>query len=210
MYEFGTPEYKKLLPLDKRQPGSRAVIWVDVHKVGTVRIYLSIALQPFRAFTDCCFSFIFDQFELQSCGFSIPFFDYNRPRNKLHRIAAMQEQKDYDHSVQKDSGPSGSSNGPQGLKHWWRNNNVKSIDGLPGLEVAYTSSQPLGDWKNSGKVWPADDESIKSKSKENGGSAKVISLVSTGQGLGWDLGKVLVGFGAGLVVSSVISRFMKI
>lgn len=37
VFEFGTPEYEELLPAGKRQPGSRAVIWVDVHKVGTVR-----------------------------------------------------------------------------------------------------------------------------------------------------------------------------
>ena len=36
VFELGTPEYNELLPLGKRQPGSRAVIWVDVHKVGTV------------------------------------------------------------------------------------------------------------------------------------------------------------------------------
>lgn len=52
-YEFGTPEYDSLLPPGKRRPGSRAVIIVDVHKVGT------------------------------SCGFAVPFFDYVRPRPKL-------------------------------------------------------------------------------------------------------------------------------
>jgi len=35
VYEYGTPEYEKLVG-DKRQPGSRAVIVVDIHKVGTV------------------------------------------------------------------------------------------------------------------------------------------------------------------------------
>jgi Pyridoxamine 5'-phosphate oxidase len=37
VFEFGTPEYDALLPPSRRQPGSRAVIWVDVHKVGSVR-----------------------------------------------------------------------------------------------------------------------------------------------------------------------------
>lgn len=35
-YEFGTPEYEMRIPLEKRKPGSRAVIVVDVHKVGSV------------------------------------------------------------------------------------------------------------------------------------------------------------------------------
>ena len=36
VYEFGTPEYEEYLPSSKRQPGSRAVIVIDVLKVGTV------------------------------------------------------------------------------------------------------------------------------------------------------------------------------
>ncbi|RXW12586.1 hypothetical protein EST38_g13267 [Candolleomyces aberdarensis] len=191
VYEFGTPEYEELLPLNKRQPGSRAVIWVDVYKVGT------------------------------SCGFSIPFFDYNRPRNKLHRLAAFSEQKDYDHdraatltteekekAKEKEQGGGGGASMP-GLRHFWKTYNLKSLDGLPGLEVAYSTSVPFNDWKSTGKVWDVDDETIRSKSRSKEGGGATLSFV-TGQGLGWDLGKVLVGFGAGLVVSSVISRFVKV
>jgi len=36
VYEFGTPEYERLLPLDKRQIASRAIIMVDIIKVATV------------------------------------------------------------------------------------------------------------------------------------------------------------------------------
>ena len=38
VFEFGTPDYDELLPVDKRQPGSRAAIWIDVHKVGSVSL----------------------------------------------------------------------------------------------------------------------------------------------------------------------------
>lgn len=34
--EFGTPEYDELLPPTTRLPGSRAIIVVDIYKVGTV------------------------------------------------------------------------------------------------------------------------------------------------------------------------------
>ena len=37
IFEFGTPEYEKLIPPEKRLTGSRAAIVVDVHKVGSVR-----------------------------------------------------------------------------------------------------------------------------------------------------------------------------
>lgn len=33
---MGTPEYEALLPIGTRQPGSRAVVTVDVYKCGTV------------------------------------------------------------------------------------------------------------------------------------------------------------------------------
>ncbi|TFK23312.1 hypothetical protein FA15DRAFT_670590 [Coprinopsis marcescibilis] len=68
VYEFGTPEYRGLLPPERRQPGSRAVIWVDIHKVIT------------------------------SCGYSIPFFTYKAPRVRLHKFAIPREQADYDAS----------------------------------------------------------------------------------------------------------------
>lgn len=38
VYEFGTPKYCELIPVEKRQPGSRAVIMLDIHKVGTVSV----------------------------------------------------------------------------------------------------------------------------------------------------------------------------
>jgi hypothetical protein len=37
-HEFGTPEYHAYLPHGQRNPGSRAVIVIKVHMVGTVSI----------------------------------------------------------------------------------------------------------------------------------------------------------------------------
>jgi hypothetical protein len=37
VYEFGTPEYNDFIPPSNRKAGSRAIIVIDVHKVGTVR-----------------------------------------------------------------------------------------------------------------------------------------------------------------------------
>ena len=37
IFEFGTPEYEKLIPPEKRLTGSRAAVVVDVHEVGSVR-----------------------------------------------------------------------------------------------------------------------------------------------------------------------------
>ncbi|VDB85091.1 unnamed protein product [Peniophora sp. CBMAI 1063] len=61
VHEFGTPEYDELLPPGKRQPGSRAAIVIDVHKVGT------------------------------SCGFAVPFYQYVGPRDTLTNFAVKTE-----------------------------------------------------------------------------------------------------------------------
>jgi hypothetical protein len=37
VFEWGTQEYDERIPTTQRRAGSRAVIVIDVHKVGTVR-----------------------------------------------------------------------------------------------------------------------------------------------------------------------------
>jgi len=62
VYEYGTPEYERLLPV--RRPGSRAVIMIDVHKVGT------------------------------SCGWSVPLYDFKGHRSQLLSWGADREDAD--------------------------------------------------------------------------------------------------------------------
>ncbi|KAJ6551843.1 hypothetical protein B0H19DRAFT_1159149 [Mycena capillaripes] len=63
-YEFGTPEYNSFIPPELRKPGSRSVIVVDVHKVGT------------------------------SCGYAVPFFDFKAHRTRLLTWAMKKEELD--------------------------------------------------------------------------------------------------------------------
>ncbi|ESK92842.1 pyridoxamine phosphate oxidase [Moniliophthora roreri MCA 2997] len=70
VYEFGTPEYNDLIPPEKRKPGSRSVIMVDVHKVAT------------------------------SCGYAIPFFEFKSHRNKLIQWATPKETADIEASAE--------------------------------------------------------------------------------------------------------------
>lgn len=48
-----------------------------------------------------------------SCGWSVPLFDFRAPRDALDRWAANQ--------------------GPEKLDRYWHSKNLKSIDGLPAL-----------------------------------------------------------------------------
>ena len=49
-YELGTPEYDALMPPGKRIPGTRAIIGLDVYKVGTVGQTPAFACSWFYAF----------------------------------------------------------------------------------------------------------------------------------------------------------------
>ncbi|KAI0319889.1 hypothetical protein OF83DRAFT_1039751, partial [Amylostereum chailletii] len=62
-YEYGSKEYEELLPAEERNPGSRGVIVVDVHRVGT------------------------------SCGWGVPFYDYVGPRTTLSNFGVQLEKK---------------------------------------------------------------------------------------------------------------------
>ncbi|KAG7095322.1 hypothetical protein E1B28_006087 [Marasmius oreades] len=64
VYEFGTLEYNELVPPEERQPGSRSIIMVDVHKVAT------------------------------SCGYGIPFFEFKSQRTKYTDVALKKEAQD--------------------------------------------------------------------------------------------------------------------
>ncbi|KAJ7803152.1 hypothetical protein B0H14DRAFT_3873813 [Mycena olivaceomarginata] len=63
-YEFGTPEFNNFIPPESRKPGTRTVIVVDVHKVGT------------------------------SCGYAVPFFDFKSHRTRLLTWATKKEELD--------------------------------------------------------------------------------------------------------------------
>ncbi|KZT40307.1 hypothetical protein SISSUDRAFT_983511 [Sistotremastrum suecicum HHB10207 ss-3] len=62
-YEIGTPEYESYIPFKSRKPGSRAVIVLKIHKVGT------------------------------SCGYAVPKFDFRQERSLLLDWAGGKERK---------------------------------------------------------------------------------------------------------------------
>jgi len=64
VFEFGSKGYTKLIPPEKRNPGSRAAIVVDIYQVSS------------------------------SCGFSVPFYSYQGERRTLSRYFNISEQKD--------------------------------------------------------------------------------------------------------------------
>ncbi|EJF58546.1 hypothetical protein BD309DRAFT_929263 [Dichomitus squalens] len=92
VHEFGTRAYEELIPPEKRRPGSRAAIVVDVHKVGS------------------------------SCGYAVPYYEF-----RGHRQVLLDYWDKRELAEQK---------GGKGLKAYWEEKNLHSIDGLPGLATA--------------------------------------------------------------------------
>ncbi|KAF9450859.1 hypothetical protein P691DRAFT_809379 [Macrolepiota fuliginosa MF-IS2] len=112
VYERDTPEYNALLPPEERQPGSRSIIMVDIHKVGT------------------------------SCGYSIPFYKFDGHRMKLRADLAQKQNTDVMAEEEAWSSQAEEIAIPipeKGLRRYWRDNNEKSLDGIPGLRYAPNS-----------------------------------------------------------------------
>ncbi|KZT40389.1 hypothetical protein SISSUDRAFT_983412 [Sistotremastrum suecicum HHB10207 ss-3] len=122
-YEFGTPEYDQYIPTSERLPGSRAVIVIDVHKVGT------------------------------SCGWGVPLYKFVSHRPTLNSWASKFEAKDLaiPPPASPEELQNGGKIADRGMKRFWRLFNAQSIDGLDGLLVANVTPKRAesGDWKAS-------------------------------------------------------------
>ncbi|KDR67992.1 hypothetical protein GALMADRAFT_1355348 [Galerina marginata CBS 339.88] len=189
VFEFDSPEYNSLIPLDQRQPGSRSVIMLNIHKVGT------------------------------SCGYSIPFYAFKAHRIKLHAMAAHKEGEDFKAETSTDISSSpgqdsqssavpGPKSGSQaelakdsdtlpplpktGLKWYWKNNNKQSIDGLPGIQTAW-ASKTVFDKSIISKDWGKDDERVPA-------DVQVMEKTSIDK---WVDPKVVLGFILGMLVSGL-------
>ncbi|KJA22515.1 hypothetical protein HYPSUDRAFT_40895 [Hypholoma sublateritium FD-334 SS-4] len=137
-HEIGTPEYDALIGPHKRLAGSRAIIGLDVHKVGT------------------------------TCGYAVPYYQFLSHRTQLMTWAARKEAKDHELAdmnkqplLQSDQHPVPSAIdehapiNPDGMKQWWQSHNLLSLDGLPAFSVNLGRGFPFSSIvksKRNGKV----------------------------------------------------------
>ncbi|KAF9781692.1 hypothetical protein BJ322DRAFT_1144525 [Thelephora terrestris] len=109
VHEFGTPEYNTFIDPATRQPSSRSVIFVRVWKVGT------------------------------SCGWGVPLFEFKGQRTTHPRWAVQTQNRDFDFETKK-GGPlevKEDEYPEKGIRFYQALVNQKSLDGLPGLLVAF-------------------------------------------------------------------------
>lgn len=83
-FQIGSDEYEELLPNFEALPGARSIIHIDVERI------------------------------IDSCGWSIPFYDYAGERDVLVKWS--------------------DSKGDEGVREYQSNNNRESLDGLPGID----------------------------------------------------------------------------
>uniref|UniRef100_A0A8H8CIF0 Pyridoxamine 5'-phosphate oxidase N-terminal domain-containing protein n=2 Tax=Psilocybe cubensis TaxID=181762 RepID=A0A8H8CIF0_PSICU len=128
VYEYDSSEYNKLIPLNERQPGSRSVIMLHIHRVGT------------------------------SCGFSVPFYTFKGDRMRLHQYCAKSERADLAAADASQPSLNGLATSfpdeiaDNGVRRYWAVLNKTSIDGLPGIQDAH-KSKTLFDRDIANKEW---------------------------------------------------------
>ncbi|KZV81767.1 hypothetical protein EXIGLDRAFT_685615 [Exidia glandulosa HHB12029] len=115
VHEFGTPEFERLLPTDKRHISARSAIVIDIHRVSTVR---------------------------WACGWGVPKYIYQEDRTTAFDFFRKYEAGDQKLATDPSSASEGQEK--QTMKYWWTYWNLKSIDGLPGILSAHKSDKVPG------------------------------------------------------------------
>ncbi|KDR70181.1 hypothetical protein GALMADRAFT_144857 [Galerina marginata CBS 339.88] len=117
-YELGSPEYEALVGTERRLPGSRAVIGLDILKVGT------------------------------TCGYAVPYYQFISHRTQLLDWAVRKESVDRDDAnipftAAIDSVDHHPQVNPSGMRHWWQSHNIVSLDGLPAFSRSFGLGFPF-------------------------------------------------------------------
>lgn len=146
VHEFGSPEYDRFISPENRRPGGRSVIVIDVHKVGTVSTNTILA---YYAFIHNFPHILKPSHTIQSCGYAVPYFSFNSHRTQLLEFFQRHEKEEHAAELAEAAELpkpelSNAKNRPEkGIRQYWINKNLRSIDGLPGLHVAPFCDKPF-------------------------------------------------------------------
>jgi hypothetical protein len=164
----------------------------------------------------------------QSCGYSVPYFDFKRHRTGLDHFSVRLETEDIKAEAEScaiSTSPSLNASAfgttfpsdiqipsqvqsypltAKGLKGYWRDKNSKSIDGLPGVISAFIAPQSFSPII---KTVIAEDQDVKPASSVRSFKGELSRMVP-----GWELKKhgVVVGFVFGALAMVVAQRAMSV
>ncbi|KAF4566180.1 hypothetical protein EYR36_011595 [Pleurotus pulmonarius] len=176
VYEYGTPEYEELLP-----PRN---------------------CTPYPQLSQCPAFVNFFPSSMQSCGYAVPYYDFKGHRSKLVDMSIPMQDLDRDAELALDSSTLSEPPRPKkGLKSYWAENNATSLDGLPALLYAQTSTRLFN---------PA---SPAAKPKKDGASAnpKDVAKVAKGDTTAatiLDNLKVPLAFTLGILTATMYTQFL--
>lgn len=189
VHAIGSSRYNELIPVEERLVGSRAAIEVDIHKVGT------------------------------SCGYSVPMYKLEGDRQVLRDWTAPLEERDQKFASEQDNfdqtnplshllfAPSAEDSSkdvrhPKGLKQYWADANVRSVDGLPGLAFCRDlAGLPQTRVKEDEKVFHVDFEEKLATKFGNGAQYMAEKVEQTGF-----VGGLLIGLAVALTWVTVSGR----
>lgn len=161
----------------------------------------------------------------QSCGYSVPHFDFKRHRTGLDHFSVRLETEDikaeaescaistslssnasavgttFPSDIQISSQAQSYPLTTKGLKGYWRDKNSKSIDGLPGVVSAFIAPQSFS------PIIKTEDQDVKPASSVRSLKGEPSRLVP-----GWEPEKhgVVVGFVFGALAVVVAQRAMSV
>lgn len=80
-------------------------------------------------------------FPTQTCGYSVPFYEFKAHRTHLLEWAAKKEGADRDTELTVGYSSATQPRTQTGMKRWWEERNTTSLDGLPGMVTAHLSNE---------------------------------------------------------------------
>lgn len=183
VYERGTPEFEKFFepsleedalgfPTPELLPGARAVIWIDITRVGTACGY-AVPFMKFESHRERA-----SQGPAPSCARML---NASPAGDQLNKEAARMEARDA------ETEDPWTLPWQKGLMSYWVQINTWSVDGLPGLKQCMNRITPEGIRES------AAEHGIKFEKPKAGGKLQDVSMVLLGLVLGMLLMSVLQG-----------------
>lgn len=155
VYEFGTPEYDTLLSPEKRRPGSRSVIVIDVHKVGS------------------------------SCGYGVPRYTFTTHRPTLLDWCATLEASDQKFASAHPSAGSGEIAEKGLKAYWVKENlkSIDGLPAMQAAHVSAVTpvhAPPDGEWGKEVKAQTKTSVQVKGGEVQRAEMMKLVAAFSMG------------------------------
>ncbi|OBZ79840.1 hypothetical protein A0H81_00100 [Grifola frondosa] len=138
-----------------------------------------------------------------SCGYAVPLYEFKAHRRALIDYAARLEVKDQEYAAELPADADTPNVAQNGIKNYWSKNNVKSIDGIPGLQGAHQSNvTPLSGMQDEVQG-VGEPEADKTATGVTNGAA----IAASAKGVrGRDQLGLLMAFSAGLAVAAMVIK----